>query len=308
MKLEQSPTSRTPSSARPKASRYFRSSRKNIAALLRFHMVDATMFSLCPRHIAALLTGVVALIAPSVFAQPSTTLRVMSYNIHHGEGLDKKIDLERIAKLIIDAKADLVALQEVDRGVARSNLLDIPVELAKLTGLKPYFEKNIPYKGGEYGNAILTRFPIKSAKNTHYKMLRTGEQRGVLQLMLDVHGRDVLFLNTHIDYRPDDAERILNVEEMKQIVAAAGPRTPVILCGDFNSTPDSRTYGNVKAFLADTWERVGKGDGLSFPASTPVKRIDYIWITPETIAPMKMEVLRSEASDHLPVVAELRLK
>jgi endonuclease/exonuclease/phosphatase family metal-dependent hydrolase len=245
-------------------------------------------------------------VAPVLAAEP-TSLRVMSYNIHHGEGLDKRLDLERIAKVITDARADIVGLQEVDRGCERTQKRDLPAELAKLTGMRVVFEKNIPYQGGEYGNAVLTKFPVKSSKNTHYKMLRLGEQRGVLQLVLDVRGRDVLFMNTHIDYRPDDAERVMNADELKAIVAAGGA-TPVILVGDFNSVPGSRTHERVKAFLADGWEMVGKGDGFTFPVRTPAKRIDYIWVSKSSIEPLKMEVLRTEASDHLPIVAELRLK
>ena len=240
----------------------------------------------------------------AITAQP---LRVMSYNIHHGEGLDQKLDLERIAKVILDAKADLVGLQEVDRGCERTQKRDLPAELAKLTAMHVAFEKNIPYQGGEYGNAVLTKFPIKSAKNTHYKMIRPGEQRGVLQLVLDIRGREVLFMNTHIDYRPDDTERLMNTDELKQIVAAAGTK-PIILCGDFNSIPGTQTHEKMKAFLTDTWEVVGQGDGFSFPVRTPTKRIDYIYISRATIEPVKMDVLRSEASDHLPVIAELRLK
>jgi endonuclease/exonuclease/phosphatase family metal-dependent hydrolase len=235
------------------------------------------------------------------------TLRVMTYNIHHGEGIDQKLDLERIAQLIKDHRADVVALQEVDRGVLRTQKRDLPAEFAKLTGLTVAFENNFHYQGGEYGNAILTRFPIKRTTNTHYKMIRTGEQRGVLQLVLDVQGREVLFMNTHIDYRPDDAERVMNVAELKGMVAAAG-KTPVILCGDFNALPESRTIAGVKEFLADTWELVGKGPGLTIPVTKPTKRIDYIWITPASIVPEKIEVLKSIASDHLPVMAELRLR
>lgn len=236
-----------------------------------------------------------------------TTMRVMSYNIHHGEGLDKKVELERIAKLIVEQQADLVALQEVDRGVERTAQRDLPAELAKLTGMAVSFERNIIYQGGDYGNAILTRFPIKSSKNTHYKMLRAGEQRGVLQLVLDVRGRDVLVMNTHLDHRPDDSERLINVDELRAIVEAARPM-PVILCGDFNATPGSRTIAKLNGFLTDAWEVVGPGPGLTFPVLQPAKRLDYIWISRDSIEPLEVAVLYSEASDHLPVIAELRLK
>ncbi len=234
-------------------------------------------------------------------------IRVLTYNIHHGEGMDKKVDLKRIAALIKREKADVVALQEVDQGVERTARLDFPAEFARLTGMKVYFDRNIFYQGGQYGNAVLTKFPIKKKKNTHYKMLRTNEQRGVIQLVLDVRGKELLFMNTHIDYREDDAERLINADELKQIVSAAA-KMPVILCGDFNAEPGSRTQAKMKTFLSDTWELIGRGDGLSLSSDKPVKRIDYIWISKATVEPLKIEVLKSEASDHLPVLGEFRLR
>ena len=253
------------------------------------------------------LGSVLALaVAAALAANEAATLRVLSYNIHHGEGLDKRVDLERIAKLILEARADIVGLQEVDRGCERTQQRDLPAELAKLTRMQVAFEKNIPYQGGEYGNAVLTRFPIRSTKNTHYQMLRPGEQRGVLQLVLDVHGREVLFLNTHLDYGPDDAERVMNAGELKQIVSTAGSR-PIILVGDFNMGPGSGGHAAVKEFLADTWEVVGQGNGFTIPVRKPAKRIDYVFVSRATVEPVAMHVLSSEASDHLPVIAVLRL-
>lgn len=239
-------------------------------------------------------------------AQPPVTLRVMSYNIHHGVGIDGKLDLERIARLITEAKADLVGLQEVDRGIPRSGKRDLAAELAKLTGMHAIFERNIVYQGGDYGNAILSRFPIRRSRNTHYRMLRAGEQRGLLQAVVDVGGRELLFLNTHIDFRPDDSERLLNVDEMRGVIERE--KLPVILLGDFNSVPGSATHTKLKSFLVDAWEVAGRGDGFTIPVKKPSKRIDYIFVSGSTIEPVRMEVLHSIASDHLPVVAELRLK
>lgn len=238
---------------------------------------------------------------------PTNTVRVLSYNIHHGEGIDEKLDLERIAQLILDAKADIVGLQEVDKGVERSAKRDLPAELAKLTGMRVHFEKNIPHQGGEYGNAVLTRFPIKSAKNTHLKQLAPGEQRGAQQLVLDVRGREVLFINTHIDYRANPAERALDAEALKQMVAGAGGR-PVIMVGDFNAVPTSPFITRVKTFIADAWEIAGKGDGFTIPVKKPTRRIDYVFVSKETVTPMRLEVINSIASDHLPLFAEVQLK
>lgn len=256
---------------------------------------------------AAFLVGLLSLAGCATSPANRPAFRVLSYNIHHGEGIDGKIDLERIAALIKENNVDIVALQEVDKGVERTARRDFPKELAQLTGMHVYFDRNIIYQGGDYGNAVLTRFPIKKKKNTHYKMLREGEQRGVLQLVLDVHGKDLLFMDTHIDYRPDDAERVINADELEQIVAKAG-KMPVILCGDFNDVPGSRTHQKIKKFLSDTWELVGHGDGFSIPAEKPTSRIDYIWISEQSIQPLKIEVLKSQASDHLPVLGEFRFR
>ena len=236
------------------------------------------------------------------------TFRVMTYNIHHGAGMDGKVDLERIADLIKHEQADIVALQEVDKGVARTARRDCPAELAALTGMSCVFSNNFDYQGGEYGNAVLTRFPIKRWTNRHYKMLGPGEQRGLLQVVLEVQGRELVFLDTHLDARGDAAERLLSATEL-----AAGVRLyrgrPMILCGDFNDTPGSRTHQKIAQTFADTWLVAGKGDGFTIPAEKPRKRIDYIWTSKEpAIQALKIWVPESEASDHLPVVGEFKLR
>lgn len=238
----------------------------------------------------------------------TNTFRVMTYNIHHGEGLDGKVDLLRIAQLIQRERADIVALQEVDKGVERTQKRDLPEELAALTGLSCVFSNNYHYQGGEYGNAVLTRFPIVRWTNRHYQMLRPGEQRGILQLVLNVRGRELLFMNTHIDFRPDDSERWSNVAEIealtKQYIGL-----PMILCGDFNDIPGSRVVRRLAEHFDDTWVLVGQGDGFTIPAANPRKRIDYIWISKaRNFTPVRVWVPQSEASDHLPVVAEFALR
>jgi endonuclease/exonuclease/phosphatase family metal-dependent hydrolase len=236
------------------------------------------------------------------------TLRVMTYNIHHGEGLDGKVDLLRVAELIRDEKADIVALQEVDRGVARTAKRDLPAELAALTGMTAVFANNYHFQGGEYGNAILSRFPVRRWTNTHYRMLIPDEQRGILQAILDVGGREVVFMDTHIDYRRDDKERWANLDEIESL-AAQYAGTPVLLCGDFNSVPTSRIIQRLTNTFDDTWAKAGEGEGLTIPANKPTKRIDYLWVTKDgPIKPLKSWVPVTEASDHRPVMAEFRME
>jgi endonuclease/exonuclease/phosphatase family metal-dependent hydrolase len=245
--------------------------------------------------------------APKANLQP-TTFRVMTYNIHHGEGTDGKIDLLRIAEVINQEGADIVALQEVDKGVQRTARRDFPTELAALTGMTCVFSNNFHYGGGEYGNAVLTRFPVLRWDNTHYQMLRPGEQRGLLQLVLSVKGRQLLFMNTHLDYRPDDAERLLNVEDIKRVTKQHG-NLAAILCGDFNDTPGSRVHQKIKEQFRDSWEVVGQGDGFTYSSDKLVKRIDYVFLsTDSSLAPVKAWVPQTGASDHLPFVVEMRMK
>lgn len=244
-------------------------------------------------------------------AAPAGTnrLHVMTWNLHHAEGVDGRVDLERIAGVIREQKPDLVALQEVDKGVARTDRIDTPAELARLTGMTALFHNNFPYQGGEYGNAILSRFPVLSQTNTLLKMLRSGEQRGVLQAVVQPPGkRSLLFASTHIDYRRDDAERLANVAEFKALPDRY-PGLPFLICGDFNDFPGSRVHTEMKEDFVDCWEPVGKGDGFTFASDRPRSRIDYIWVGrgENTLRPLRAWIPRTEASDHLPLLIEFEL-
>lgn len=250
---------------------------------------------------------IVCIVAATLNVHAAETFRVMTYNIHHGEGLDKKVDLPRIAALIKAEKADIVALQEVDKGTKRTDRRDLTAELAQLTGFTGVFSNNFHFQGGEYGNAILTRFPVLTRTNLHYQMLQTNEQRGALQVTLDVNGKRIYFIDTHVDFRPGDAERLKNVGELKQIVEAHRD-LPIIICGDFNSTPKTKTHAAMAALLDDAWMLASKEPGFSFPADKPDRRIDYEWVTSATIKPVRAWVPVTEASDHRPVIVEYRFK
>lgn len=237
----------------------------------------------------------------------SHAIRVLTYNIHHGEGLDGRLDIERIADVIRAEKADIVALQEVDRGTRRVRGRDLLKELADRTGMHFLFGASIDFQGGEYGNGLLTRFDIVRQANTRYRVSVMNEQRGLLQAVLDVHGRQILVLNTHLDFHKEDSERLANLEELGAIVASY-PTMPVILCGDFNDVPGSATYRKATEAFVDAWTTVGQGVGFTIPAASPRSRIDYIFLSPgPDWTPLKARVIASKASDHLPVLMELKL-
>lgn len=232
----------------------------------------------------------------------------MTYNIHYGRGLDDKVDISRTAEVIKELGADIVGIQEMDRLTERSGRVDQIAELGRLTGMHYYFDKNINFQGGEYGSGLLSRYPMIMKTNTHYRMIRPNEQRGLLQVILDVNGRKVLVMNTHLDYRDDHAERLLNVEEIK--AAAERHRDlPVIMIGDFNMDPGSPAHVRMKDMFVDLWELMGDGPGYTYDGPDRSKRLDYIFIRPSIhLEPLRIFLTNAVASDHRPVTADILLK
>jgi endonuclease/exonuclease/phosphatase family metal-dependent hydrolase len=253
------------------------------------------------------LAGLLLALLCGCKSPPAASLRVMSYNIHHGEGMDGRVDLPRIADIIRKEQPDLVALQEVDRGVERSGREDQPAELGRLTGMRPIFEMNIPYQGGEYGNAVLTRLPVVYYRNHYLPQSLPNEQRGMLEVAVDARGRRVVFFATHFDYHTDDAERLASAR-MFQSLAAGHAERPVILAGDLNARPDSPVLTELLTFMQDSF-MAGNGDGFTFPAGRPDRRIDYILFNRAAgLVRIGDRVLdEAMASDHRPIAAVFRL-
>jgi endonuclease/exonuclease/phosphatase family metal-dependent hydrolase len=250
-----------------------------------------------------LATGIAV---PAGFA-PRLRLRVMTYNIHVGVGMDKQLDLQRIADVINQQHVDLVGLQEVDRGVKRTQGIDEIVELARMTKMEYAFAHNLDYQGGQYGVAILSRFPIVKTDHRLYLNKREAERRGMIRIEVKVGARKLSFVTTHLDYQYEDG-RVFEAEQMLEFLKPeAGP---MILVGDFNVEPVGQSYELISKQFRDVWmETKAQEAGLSYPADKPVKRIDYIMFRPnEKIRAQSAWTVNTLASDHLPVVAELELR
>jgi endonuclease/exonuclease/phosphatase family metal-dependent hydrolase len=234
------------------------------------------------------------------------TLRVMSYNIHVGVGMDQKMDLERIAAVINHEKPDLVGLQEVDRGVRRTQGVDEIVELSKLTKMNYAFAPNLDYQGGVYGVAILSRFPIGTIDHRKFQNRRESERRGMLGIEVEVAGQTVNFVTSHLDYQYADG-RLFEAEQLLR--ALDGLKGPVILVGDLNDEPAGDAYKLMTSKFQDAWiTSKTKEDGFSYPADKVAKRIDYIFFRmTDAVKAKKAWTVHSLASDHVPVVVELEL-
>lgn len=233
------------------------------------------------------------------------TLRVMTYNIHVGVGMDKKLNLERIAEVINRERPDLVGLQEVDRGVKRTEGKDQIAELAKLTRMDFSFAHNLDYQGGQYGVAILSRFLILHADHQKYENRRETERRGMLRVEVEVDGKRLNFVTTHLDYQYEDG-RLFETEQLLRLVD--GIAGPLIIAGDFNDEPKGSSYKLMRSKFDDAWAR-NKTEGFTYPADKAAKRIDYIFYrASDRVRVKKVWIVNTLASDHLPLMAELEIR
>ncbi len=260
-----------------------------------------------------LLTMLVLALAQTPFASgdelaaSTQQLRILCYNIHHAEGVDGKLDLERIAGIIARSGADVVAVQEVDRKVLRSNSVDQPAELARLSGLPHHvFGKAISYQGGEYGNLILSRFPIVRSQVLLFPNTAGAEQRGAVEAEIDSPAGRFLLLGTHLDFGRKDAseaDRQAAVKQVNERVAAAG--LPAVFAGDFNCLPDSKTITTIR----EQWRPTNAGEAFTIPVGRPTRQIDFIFVRPaERWKLVDFQVLDEHvASDHLPILATVEL-
>lgn len=229
----------------------------------------------------------------------------MTYNIHGGRGTDGRIDLDRIAAVISGFRPDIVALQEVDVHRTRSGVVDQPAQLASQLGLAFRFGATIASGTEQYGNATLTRLPIL---DTYQFCLpwtgsdRFSEPRCALVTRLDCNGLQVDVINTHLSVRQD--ERGIQIAELIRTLAsdAIADAETMILAGDFNCAPWSGAF----RMLRHGMQRAASP--RSWPSTFPVMPLDHILFR-GPLRVVQSGVFRTlgvrQASDHLPVVAEL---
>ena len=233
-------------------------------------------------------------------------LRVLVYNVHAGKDATRADNLVRVAGVVRETGADLVLLQEVDRGTERSGRVDQVAELARLTGMHGVFGKTLDFQGGGYGLALLSRWPVSGdtlvqlAADPPEPAASAREPRGVLRARVAAPGGPLYLLNTHLDASGPDTFRLREAAALLEIAGRlreAGAR--VLVGGDFNATPESAVIAAVlEAGWRDGWAACGgAGEGLTFPAKAPVKRIDYLFLPPETRCD-SAAVVGGEVSDH----------
>ena len=276
--------------------------------------------------LAAVVAGVG--LSTATASPPPVEARFATYNIHAGAGEDNVYDLDRTAAAVRALHADVVGLEEVDvHWGARSNWEDVVTELGRRLGMQtafaPIYSLDPPAPGEprrEYGVALLSRYDIVERENHDITRLSTqvpdpvpAPAPGFLEATIQVRGARTHVYVTHLDYRGDPTVRSLQVADTRRILAEDPPGANQVLLGDFNAEASAPELAPLWEVLQDAWAvapvRTG-APGLSYPAITPVKRIDFVTSSANTT----IRSVRTEddpavvpASDHRAVSATIAL-
>lgn len=234
-------------------------------------------------------------ISLSAFGQ-TNSLRLMTYNIRNGIGMDDVTDYDRTAKLINRINPDVVAIQEADSATARSKGKYVLDEIAERTAMKAYYAPAIPFDGGKYGIGLLSKeTPLK----WHYMSLPGREEK---RTFLVAEFEDFVFCCTHFSLTPED--QLLSLPIIRE--EAAKHSKLVFVAGDLNAVSADKTIEDLETDFVILTDK----NASTFPASDPVSCLDYI-VTLKKSAD-KVEVINrkvvddSITSDHRGVFIDIK--
>lgn len=231
-------------------------------------------------------------------------LRVLTYNIHHGEGTDGRFDLSRLAGVMKSAHPDLIALQEVDQGTERAGDVRELAELARLMDMHAEFGKAMDYSGGAYGVGVLSRWPFLTAENRSLPTSPDNEPRTALTVRVRAgEGGPVLqFTCTHFDQSRDPENRLAQARYLNELLVPE-EGLPGILAGDMNARPDTE----VMQIIQSQWTNASADPSPTIPPGRPRPRGDYVLFRPAgTWRVIESTVIdETVASDHRPLLVVL---
>ena len=234
--------------------------------------------------------------------------RIMTYNVHRCVGVDRKLDVDRIAAVIAEYEPDVVALQELDVGRARTKGVDQAYAIAEQLQMTFHFNAALRVEEELYGDAILTERLVKAGPLPTIRGVPGLETRGALWLAIDFDGVEVNILNTHLGLVPREQRLQAAALTGKEWLGDERCADPTILVGDFNATALTRPYQAFLRVLSDGQRGQGLGRAVpTFPSSFPVLRIDHVFVSPRirvTKVQTPMFPLARIASDHLPLVVD----
>ncbi|MBM9604964.1 endonuclease/exonuclease/phosphatase family protein [Desulfopila inferna] len=261
------------------------------------------------RHVRSILRNGQPVMVPALKKghQALQTIKVMSYNIHSCIGMDGKLFPERIARIISRLSPDIVALQEVDRKMSRTGNQDQASLLAEQLNMQRSYFPVLKGRNGEYGLAILSRFPLKVISCTYLPLVSNTaftEKRGIMWIRIDTQNGPLHVLNTHLSLIKK--ERIVQMQYVIENIVDRIPLSePVIFCGDFNAGVRSTVYTLLSKKLKDAQKIHSHFQpDPTFFSSYPLFTLDHIFYS-DHLAPIEVAVVNDWecrlASDHLPV-------
>ncbi|MDD2620419.1 MAG: endonuclease/exonuclease/phosphatase family protein [Syntrophomonadaceae bacterium] len=228
-------------------------------------------------------------------------LRIASYNIQHGKGMDGVLDLKRTSQVLSQMDADVIFLQEVDMFRMPTHLVMQVQRLAFDLGMSWIYGSVRSYPIGSYGNGILSRYPI--VKIANHILPDAIDPRRCLQAEIMIKGTLLAVFNTHLGLKQDvRLQQVQNVI-LPLVLSIPGPS---ILGGDFNATVNRPETRLLAENLTDTFCKNSGPQTNTFPAIKPAARIDYIF-TNHQCMPSNYFIMDSMASDHLPITAEIEI-
>jgi endonuclease/exonuclease/phosphatase family metal-dependent hydrolase len=271
----------------------------------------------------------------------SRTMRVMTYNIKHGQSnaacvqppvaagqppaADCNLNLDGTIAVLRAHTPDIIALQEVDRFWARSGSTDQVTAIAGGLQMTHHcYAPNLDHPADnhsnrphQYGTAIVSRYPIVSCSNTLLTTFAGWEQRGILGAVIDVRGVHTRVYSTHLQAGRTVAgtaesggpQRVLQVQDIVRLLADV--TDPIVLMGDFNAGSSSNELQPLISRLRDVWVEAGSGSGNTSSArltGDPTSRIDYIFVSPGTSissVAVPIDAQTRLASDHYPVISSI---
>ena len=239
-------------------------------------------------------------------------VRILTYNVHRCVGTDRRLDVARVAEVIAAQTPDIVALQELDVGRARTGGVDQAHRLAQRLGMAFHFNAAFQVEEELYGDAILTTLPERLIRSgpipTHPRFSRL-EPRGAVWIAVTIAGAELQVINTHLGLVPR--------EQRAQATALAGDgwlggaASPLVLVGDMNATRRAGAYRTFASRLVES-RRAARLSRMAptFPSTFPVLAIDHVFVSEGvTVEAVRtpMDPLSRLASDHLPLVVDFSL-
>ena len=253
----------------------------------------------------------------AVIPPKGQSLRVMTYNIYGARATSpaNAADLDALAEVIRRQDPDFVTLNEVDVFTNRTGKdVHQARDLAEKLGMEWHFSKAIDRDGGEYGDAVLSKYPILEKRSYRLPCAaeQPGEDRSLCVIRVQIDGKDLYVASTHLDHLSGDASRLVQATEIRRI-RDTELEGDLILCGDLNAIPSSNVIATMTSFLTNT----GPIDQYTFPSDDPSRKIDYIMYAPiehfgvqncQVVSRGDQQVGGVDASDHRPVIADIRFQ